>query len=108
MSCLGWPNYLESPAGKFRLNFRPGMEQTGKSLLRMDTPEREDDTFSRGPYRRFPRQAGQVDPVRDHGDGIGQAEIADLFIFLLARSVDAVRTAESRPLGERPKQMLLQ
>ena len=65
------------------------MNQAGEALFRVDTPEREHNRSAAGPAAACAGSSGQVDPVGDDRDGIGQAETADLFVFLFARCVNA-------------------
>ena len=70
------------------------MNQTGEALFGMNTPKRQRDPLDRGPCALRAGELGQVDPVGDDRDGIGEAKGPDLFIFLLTRHVNASRIAD--------------
>src|SRR5215472_4644458 len=103
MPYFGRSDDLEPPAGMPDLDFRPGIKQAGEALFWVDTPEREHNTLGRGPFRPVCRQAWQVNPDRDDRDRIGEAEAADLLVFLFARRVYAGRAADRRTLSQRPE-----
>src|SRR5438105_802899 len=103
MAGLRHSDDLEPPTRIDGFDFRPSSNQAVEAFFRMDTPEGEYHALARGSCNRRHGEFGKIDPVGNDRDGIGKAEIPDLFVFLLARSMNTICTTDYRSLKQCPE-----